>query len=63
MVNHANGIGYFTAENIAAVLRALPETDGTCEEVIKQAREYDGDVSKHTLGKSVSSECAKMRGT
>ena len=31
MANGANGIGHFTAENVAAVLRTLPETDGTYE--------------------------------
>ena len=39
---------------MVAVLRALPETDGTYNEVIKRAGEYGGDVSQHTLGKWVS---------
>ena len=38
MANAANRIGHFTAENIAAVLRALPETDGTYKQVALQAR-------------------------
>ena len=48
------GIGYFTAENLAAVLRALPETDGTYAEVVKRARDYEADVSRYLLGKWVA---------
>ena len=54
MASNTKGTGYFTAENIVAVLRALPETDGTYNEVIKRAGEYGRDVSQHTLGKWVS---------
>ena len=54
MASNTKGIGYFTAENIVAVLRALPETDGTYGEVINRGREYGADVSQHTLGKLVS---------
>ncbi len=46
--------GYFTAENLAAVLRALPETDGTYAEVVKRARDYEADVSRYLLGKWVA---------
>ena len=41
MAGNTQGIGYFTAENIVAVLRAVPQTDGTYAEVVKHAREYD----------------------
>ena len=61
MANDAKGVGHFTAENIAAVLRALPETDGTYQQVMEQAREYGSDVSKATLGKWVSSGRADIR--
>ena len=54
MAGNTQGIGYFTAENIVAVLRAVPQTDGTYAEVVKHAREYDAGVPKHTLGKWVS---------
>ena len=54
MASNTNGVGHFTAENIAAVLRALPETDGTYKQVVEQAREYGAEVSKDTLGKWVS---------
>ena len=61
MANDAKGVGHFTAENIAAVLRALPETDGTYQQVIEQTQEYGSDVSKATLGKWVSIGRADMR--
>ena len=50
-----NGIGYFTGENLAAVLRALPETDGTYDEVIERARDYGAEVTRHTLSKWLTS--------
>ena len=40
MASNTKGIGLFTAENIAAVLRTLRETYGTYDRDIKQAREY-----------------------
>ena len=43
------------------MLRALPETDGTYQQVIEQAREYGSEVSKYTLGKWVSSGRADIR--
>ena len=46
-----NNVGHFTAQNIAAILRALPETDATYDKVITKTREYGGQVSKHTLAK------------
>jgi len=54
VASNANGVGHFTAENIVAVLRARPETDGTYAEVAKRARWYGAAVSKDTLGKWVS---------
>ncbi len=54
MVKHSTGVGYFTAENIVAVIRALPETDGTYSEVVEQARRYGSTISKSVLGKWVA---------
>ena len=34
MASSTKGIGYFTAENIVAVLKALPETDSAYGRVI-----------------------------
>ena len=54
MVKHITGVGHFTAENIVAVLRAVPETDGTYAEVVERAREYGVTISKSVLGKWVA---------
>ncbi len=61
MASDAKGVGHFTAENIAAVLRALPETDGTYQQLMEQAREYGSDVTKATLGKWVSTGRTDIR--
>ena len=49
-----NKTARFTAPNIAAVLRALPDTDGTYHDVIRQVSEYGVTLSPTTLGKWVS---------
>ena len=54
MVSNTRGIGHCTAENIVAVSRAVPQTDGTYAGVVKRAREREADVSKDMLGKWVS---------
>ena len=51
MANHTRCVGLFTAETIATVLRALPETNGTYREVVRRASEYDVKISPVTLGK------------
>ena len=51
----------FTAPNIAAVLRALPETDGTYHDVIRQVSEYGVALSPSTLGKWVSNGRADIK--
>ncbi len=49
-----NNTPQFTAPNIAAVLRALPDTDGTYHDVVRHASEYGVAMSPSTLGKWVS---------
>ena len=49
MSSNMKGVGFFTAGNIAAVLKALPETDATYDTVITRTRGYGGQVSEHTL--------------
>ena len=44
-----NDVGYFTAENIVAILRAVPKTDGTYRAVVDKARERGGDVPEAEL--------------
>lgn len=51
----------FTAPNIAAVLRALPETDGTYHDVIRQVSEYGVALSPSTLGKWISNGRADIK--
>ena len=51
----------FTAPNIAAVLRALPDTDGTYHDVIRQVSEYGVALSPTTLGKWVSNGRADLK--
>ena len=48
------GVTSFTADHIVAVLRALPETDGTYAQVIARATEHDAQLSATTLGKWVT---------
>lgn len=54
MPNFNNGVGHFTARNIAAVLRAVPKTDGSYSQLTAKAKEYGAHVSNSTLGKWVS---------
>ena len=61
IANHLSHVGLFTAENIAAVPRALPETDATYQKVVRQASEYDVNVSLVILVKWVSSGRADIR--
>ena len=61
MASNTKGIGHFTTDNIVAVLRALPETDGTYAQVIKQAREQGASVSKTTLSNWVSNGRANIK--
>ena len=51
----------FTAQTIAAVLRALPDTDGTYHDVIRQVNEYGVVLSPSTLGKWVSKGRADIK--
>ena len=61
MASNAKGIGHFTTDNIVAVLRALPETDGTYAQVIEQAREQGASVSKTTLSNWVTNGRANIK--
>lgn len=44
----------FTGENIAAVLLAIARTDGTYEEIVREARQHGADVTKYALSKWIS---------
>ena len=49
MPNKTRGLGLFTAENIVAVIRAIPESDGTYRDVARKAEQYGGNVHYHTI--------------
>ena len=42
------GVDDFKAENLVAILRAVPLTDGTCSAVASKAREYGSTVLART---------------
>ena len=39
----------FTAENIVAILRAIPESDGTYRDVARKAEKYGGNIQYYTI--------------
>ena len=49
MPNTTRGVGLFTTENIVAVIRAIPESDGTYRDVARKADQYGGNVHYHTI--------------
>ena len=49
MPNTTRGVGLFTAENIVAAIRAIPESDGTYRDVACKAQKYGGNIQHHTL--------------
>ena len=49
MPNKTRGVGLFTAENIVAVIRAIPESDGTYRDVARKAQQYGGYFHHHTI--------------
>ena len=42
MPNKTRGVGLFTAENIVAVLKAIPESDGTYRDVARKPESTEG---------------------
>ena len=61
MASSMKGNGYFTAENIVAVLRVLPETNGTYDQIIERTKEHGVDLPKHALSRWVASGRADIR--
>ena len=49
MPNTTRGVGLFTAENNVAVIRAIPESDGTYRDVARKAEQYGGNFHYHTI--------------
>ena len=54
MPSFIKGIGSFTTDNIVAILRALPETDGTYVQVVALATENGAQLSANTIGKWIT---------
>ena len=54
MRNTTRGVGLFTAENIVAVLKAIPESDGTYRDVARKAEQYGGNFHHQTIANWVS---------
>ena len=46
-----HGVGDFRAPNLVAILRAVPQTDGTCSAVASKAREYGSTVTRVDAGR------------
>lgn len=44
-----HGVGDFRAPNLVAILRAVPQTDGTCSAMASKAQEYGSTVLASTL--------------
>ena len=61
MPNTTRGVGLFTAENIVAVIRAIPGSDGTYRDVARKAEQYDGNFHHHTISNWVSHGQADMK--
>ena len=49
MPNTRRGVGLFTAENIVAIMRATPESDGTYRDVARKAQQYGGTAHHHNI--------------
>ena len=61
MPNTTRGVGLFTAENIVAAIRAIPENDGTYRDVARKAEQYGGNFHHHTISNWVSHGRADMK--
>ena len=61
MQSMSKGIGLFTAENIIAIIKAIPETNGTYEAVAQRANEKGADVTPHTIANWVTTGNADIR--
>ena len=48
MASHTKGIGLFTAENIAAMLQAIPDSNGTYADTAGKAQKHGAILSPYT---------------
>ena len=61
MTTSSKGVGKFTAKNLVAVFRALPESNGTYHDVSRIAKEYDGDVHHNTIAGWIQAGTTDLR--
>ena len=61
MASHTQGIGLFTAENIAAMLQAIPDTNGTYADIAGKAQEHGAILSPYTISSWVNRSRADIR--
>lgn len=61
MTTPNRSVGKFTAQNIVAVLRAVPESNGTYADVTRVAEDCDGDVHSGTIANWVQAGNADIR--
>ena len=54
MKSNTLGVSHFTADNIVAVLRAIPDSKGTYADVAANARHQGATVGQHTVAKWVT---------
>ena len=54
------GVDEFRAPNLVAILRAVPQTDGTCSAVVSKARQYGSTVLASTLDEWIQEGCEDL---
>ncbi len=61
MVSYSRGVEMFTAENICAVLRAIPEADETYKQIALRAGELGITIGLHTISRWVNAGRADIK--
>ena len=61
MTTPNRGVGKFTTQNLVAVFRAVPESNGTYADVARIAKDYDGNVQPHTIARWIQASNADIR--
>ncbi len=61
MASHTQGIELFTAENIAAMLQAIPDSNGTYADIAGKAQEHGAILSPYTIFSWVNRSRADIR--
>lgn len=61
MSSSSKGVGLFTAENIVAIINAIPETNGTYEAIAAHAAQHGANVAPNTIANWVTAGNADIR--